>query len=124
MLFNVQQAEQMSARVEGVEYDVVIDAYLAEFRAEASGTQQLSELEEKVVRLLPQPTEVLPVLPLEESSRLLNLQCHLASWPATPCCLALGHETTPMPCGPRFRQSLCRSGSYVSSVESASSSIT
>jgi hypothetical protein len=41
------------ARVEGVEYDVVIDAYVAEFRAEASGTQHVSELEEKVVRLLP-----------------------------------------------------------------------
>ena len=30
------------ARLECVEYDVVIDGYLAEFHAEESGTQQLS----------------------------------------------------------------------------------
>ena len=57
MLFNVQQSGNR-ANTEGVEYDVFIDGYIAEFRAEASGTQQLSELEEKVIRLLPQQTEV------------------------------------------------------------------
>ena len=45
--------------MEGVEYDVVIDGYLAEFPAAASGTQQLSELEEKIIRRVPQQTEVL-----------------------------------------------------------------
>ena len=46
-------------RMEGVKYDVVIDGLLAEFRAEAGGTQQFSELEEKVIWLLPQQTVVL-----------------------------------------------------------------
>ena len=47
------------ARMEVVQYDVVIDGRLAEFRAEASGTQQLSELEEKVIQLLPRQIDVL-----------------------------------------------------------------
>ena len=59
MLFNVQQSGKVGQKVEGAEYDAAIYAYLAEFRAEASGTQQLSELEDKVVRLLSQQTEVL-----------------------------------------------------------------
>ena len=41
----------------GVANSVAMDGYLAEFRAEASGAHQLSELEEKIIRLLPQQTE-------------------------------------------------------------------
>ena len=39
------------AMTEGEAYDVVIDGYLAEFHAEASDTQQLSELQDKVTNL-------------------------------------------------------------------------
>ena len=58
MLFNVQQSGKSRAKMEGVEDDVVIDGHLAEFRAEAIDTQQLSELEETNIRLLPPQTEV------------------------------------------------------------------
>ena len=44
---------------EDVKLDVAIVGYLAEFRATATNTRQLSELEEQVIRLLPSETEVL-----------------------------------------------------------------
>ena len=55
MLFGVQRSGKKKARAtnKGAEYSAAIGEYLAEFRAEASGTQQLPELEEKAIRLLP-----------------------------------------------------------------------
>ena len=50
---------EILARTEGAEHDVAIDGYLAEFRAKATDTRQLSELEAQVIRLLPSQTEVL-----------------------------------------------------------------
>ena len=44
---------------ECVEYVVAIDGCLAEFRATATDTRQLSELEEQVLRLRPSQNEVL-----------------------------------------------------------------
>ena len=41
------------ARTAGVEYDVAIDGYLAEFRATTTNTRYISELEEQVIRLMP-----------------------------------------------------------------------
>ena len=44
------------ARAEGVEYNMVIDTYLQEFRDAATGTQSISDLEEKVIKLIPAQT--------------------------------------------------------------------
>ena len=54
---------EKSGEVEGVKYDVAINGYLAAFREEETGAQQRSELAEKVIRLLPQHTAVLPEKP-------------------------------------------------------------
>lgn len=47
------------ARQEGVQYDAVIDTYLLEYRREATSTQSISELEEKVIKIIPSQTDAL-----------------------------------------------------------------
>ena len=80
-------------------YDFAIDGYLAKFRAKATGTQQLSELEEKVIKLLLPQTEVLQEKLADHwlTSRLLSLWSPWAFWPVTPPFMAHGHEMTIMP---------------------------
>ena len=45
------------AREEGLQYDAAIDTYLTEYRDEATGTQSISDLEEKVIKIIPAQTE-------------------------------------------------------------------
>ncbi len=45
------------AKEEGLLYDAIIDTYLQEYREAATGTQSISELEEKVIKLIPSQTE-------------------------------------------------------------------
>ena len=47
------------SKEEGVLYDVGIDKYLEEYREEATGTQSISDLEEKVIKIIPAQTEAL-----------------------------------------------------------------
>jgi len=45
------------AKEEGLLYDAAMDTYLSEYRDQATGTQSISELEEKVIKLIPSQTE-------------------------------------------------------------------
>ena len=45
------------AKEEGVQYDTVIDTYLQEYRDEATSTQSISDLEEKVIKIIPAQTD-------------------------------------------------------------------
>jgi hypothetical protein len=47
------------ARQEGAQYDAVIDAYLLQYREEATSTQSISDLEEKVIKIIPSQTDAL-----------------------------------------------------------------
>jgi hypothetical protein len=47
------------ARQEGVQYDAVIDTYLLEYREEATSTQSISDLEEKVIKIIPSQIDAL-----------------------------------------------------------------
>ena len=40
-----------------MQHDTVIDTHLQEYRGEATGTQSISDLEEKVIRVIPAQTE-------------------------------------------------------------------
>ena len=45
------------AREEGAQYDVVIGACVQGYRDEATGTQSISDLEERVIKQIPEQTE-------------------------------------------------------------------
>ena len=47
------------ARSEGVAYEHVIDAYLAEYQAGATSSQSLSDLEMSVIRIIAQQTDLM-----------------------------------------------------------------
>ena len=55
----VSHAFTLRSKEEGMLYDVGIDKYLEEYREEATGTQSISDLEEKVIKLIPAQTKAL-----------------------------------------------------------------
>ena len=55
----VSHAFTARSKEEGVPYEVGIDTFLAEYREEATGTQSISDLEEKVIKIIPGQTEAL-----------------------------------------------------------------
>ena len=55
----VAHAFSMRARVEGVPYETYIDTWLTEYNTRATNTKQLSDLEIKIIKILPLQTDAL-----------------------------------------------------------------
>ena len=58
-VIQVAHAFSTRAKQEGVLYEVAIDKFLEEYRDDATGTQSISDLEEKVVKIIPAQTQAL-----------------------------------------------------------------